>query len=65
MSKKKSNQTTRDVKTKISFMNYLLKHKDERFWQMLRNWSKASEIRICKYNKKLKCLDCEDTFYWE
>ena len=55
----------RSEKTKVSFINYLNTHNNERFWQALRNWSKASEIRVCKFNKRLKCMDCKDSFYWE
>ena len=58
-----------DVKSKDllkSFTDYCHKHKDERFWQALRNWSEYEFI----YGSN-KCIatenvdDLEDTFYKE
>jgi hypothetical protein len=64
----------RDQKNKISFMNYLINHPEQRFWQIVRNWSGYPfvlgsnhwnyEMFDSKYFKKNK-IEIEDTFYWE
>lgn len=68
------NLAIRDKKTKIHFMNYLIEHPEQRFWQIVRNWSGFSFILGSshwdsdmfdkKYMKKNK-VDIADTFYLE
>ena len=48
------------------FADYCLKNPEERFWQVLRNWSGknfilASDASSYERRKEL----AEDTFYWE
>lgn len=58
----------RDQKTKEAFIEYLDKHKDERFFQAVRNFtyqyiSPAYRIEACYYKKEGD--ERKDTFYWE
>ena len=49
-----------------SFIEYCLKHPDERFWQALRNWSQYQFIYVsnqCDVIEKVD--DLQDTFYIE
>jgi len=48
----------KDTKRKFRFIWYLITHRDERFWQALRNWSGEDKI-IAEFTGKQ-----EDTFYW-
>ena len=48
-----------------SFVEYCIKHKQERFWQSLRNWSGANKILFEEYNKHVDDMLSFDTFYWE
>ena len=52
-------------KTLKSFVDYCLKHKDERFWQALRNWSSYNFIYGSNYCQHLSNDLLEDTFYKE
>ena len=47
------------------FTDYCVQHKGERFWQALRNWSKASAIYYQKEGSPLLDTDIQDTFYFE
>ena len=47
------------------FNEYHKKNKGERFWQALKNWSGASEIRFMELDPTTKILIGEDTYYWE
>lgn len=65
----------------VSFIDYCIKHPQERFWQALRNWSGYSFIFGWRPKKLLTMKDdgghfvdtlsdveklgLEDTFYWE
>ena len=70
--KKGEAKDVRDKKTKISFMNYLINHPEQRFWQIVRNWSGYSfilgsthwthEMFDPKFMKKNK-VEVTDTFY--
>jgi hypothetical protein len=42
------------------FIRYCLKHKNERFWQALRNFAKVDYVLLKKGEEDLK-----DTFYFE
>lgn len=57
----------RDQKTKEAFIEYLDKHKDERFFQALRNFSKGylgEEFNFI-YSSKMPIDVSHDTFYLE
>lgn len=44
----------------MSFAQYCAEHPEQRFWQALRNWSKADVIEFKDYwNNRM------DTFHWE
>lgn len=43
------------------FLDYCLKHPEQRFWQALRNWSGASSIHFVRVGKQ----EPEDAFYFE
>jgi len=47
-----------------SFTKYCIKHKEERFWQSLRNWSRIPFIYASKDNINF-LPNINDTFYWE
>ena len=47
------------------FNEYHKKNKGERFWQALKNWSGASEIRFMWQDKDTGIIMGEDTYYWE
>ena len=47
------------------FTIYCMRHNGERFWQALRNWSKASAIYYQKDGSPLLDTDIQDTFYFE
>ena len=47
----------------IELANYLIKHKDLRVWQNIRNWSKYSKIYGEYYYEKVDDDIIEDTFY--
>lgn len=49
--------------TLSDFIDYCYKHPNERFWQALRNWSKAEYIKI--NNPIDNELGDIDTFYFE
>ena len=49
----------KNIKLLLDFFEYCLNHKDERFYQALRNWSGADYIH---YGIGMADVD---TFYWE
>lgn len=62
----------RDRKTKEWFISYLYNHKDERFFQAVRNFTRLrlrsdiTHIEATKPNPNIsERMLCEDTFYWE
>lgn len=60
----------RDSKTKCAFMEYLSDHKEERFFQAVRNFTRRylrdniTHIEAAILNDNA-FGPCEDTFYWE
>ena len=45
---------SKNIKQLKSFTAYCLSHKDERFWQALRNWSKSNYIlKSSHYDSKM------------
>lgn len=60
----------RDSKTKYAFMEYISDHKDERFFQAVRNFTRqylkgnVTHIEAASLNGD-DYGPCEDTFYWE
>jgi hypothetical protein len=48
-----------------SFVEYCLSHKNERFWQALRNWAKVKFIYISNKNYNVIYPEIKDTFYFE
>jgi len=50
----------------LSFSWYCLKHRDQRFWQALRNWSKADRI-LWQAKQAIESQEGSkiDTFYWK
>lgn len=42
-----------------AFSQYCIEHPSERFWQALRNWSRADSIEYVEEDRR------SDTFYWE
>ena len=64
----------KDKKLKVSFIKYLEKHPEERFWQAVRSWAKTNFILTSThfdpfmFNQKfMKDNDAEvtNTFYLE
>lgn len=62
----------RDEKTKEWFISYLYNHKDERFFQAVRNFTRLrlrsdiTHIEASRPNPHIsERMLCEDTFYWE
>jgi hypothetical protein len=54
---------SRNSKVLVSFVWYCLTHREERFWQALRNWSGHRYIIA---SKECPLFSNErDTFYWE
>lgn len=62
-------EQVRDNKTKEAFIDYLNKHKDERFFQAIRNFTSlyldGKADRVCCHRYYRKAEWCDDTFYWE
>lgn len=60
----------RDSKTKYAFMEYISNHKEERFFQAVRNFTRQylrdniTHIEAASLNSS-DYGPCEDTFYWE
>lgn len=60
----------RDSKTKYAFMEYISDHKQERFFQAVRNFTRqylrdnVTHIEAASLNDN-NYGPCEDTFYWE
>lgn len=61
-----------DHNTKEWFISYLYNHKDERFFQAVRNFTRLrlrsdiTDIEATKPNPHIsERMLCEDTFYWE
>ena len=44
------------------FVDYCLKHPNERFWQALRNWTKYNFVLLANVPPE---GNYDDTFYWE
>ena len=59
--RKLSNGSEKSRNTKVlqSFVSYCTKHKEQRFWQALRNWSNFPYVYV------FDGVDYLDTFYWE
>ena len=59
----------RDHNTKERFISYLYNHKDERFFQAVRNFTNqyldGKVDRVCCHRSHRKAEWCDDTFYWE
>lgn len=64
----------KDKRLKISFINYLIKNPEERFWQALRNWAKVKFVLTSThfdpfmFNQKFmknKKVEITNTFYLE
>lgn len=59
----------RDNKTKEAFIEYLDKHKAERFFQAVLNFTSlyldGKVDRVCCHRSYRKAEWCDDTFYWE
>ena len=59
----------RDHNTKELFIAYLYNHKDERFFQAVRNFTNlyldGKVDRVCCHRSHRKAEWCDDTFYWE
>jgi len=53
----------RDEQAKYDFVNYLLEHPHERFWQAVRNFQHFNFIYAS--NKLIDDPEVKDTFYWE
>jgi hypothetical protein len=62
----------KDQKLKMSFIDYLEKHPEQRFWQAVRNWAKVHFVLTSTHfdpdmlnQKFMKDKDAEikDTFY--
>ena len=51
---------TRNSKLLEDFTKYCEKHKEERFWQSLRNWINVGYIGVSNDRE-----NWEDTFFWE
>ena len=51
----------KNIKLLKDFEKYCKQHPEERFWQALRNWSKANKILFSKSWEGLY----HDTFYFE
>lgn len=61
---------SKNIKQLKSFTAYCLSHKDERFWQALRNWSGNSFIYVSEHSIKDligsdKSYFLKDTFFIE
>ena len=65
---------TRDQKLKMSFIDYLEKHPELRFWQALRNWANVSFVLTSThfdnemFSEKFmgdNNAEIKDTFYLE
>lgn len=49
------------VELAASFLAYCQEHRDQRFWQALRNWSKYSFVGVAHYAKE---TDTFETLQW-
>ncbi len=57
----------RNKKLKLSFIWYLITHKNERFWQAVANWSGNNYILKADFDsfEKNHYVGLQDTFYFE
>lgn len=55
----------RNKRLLLSFIWYCLTHRHERFWQAMRNWSKASSILKADLDSEGNIVNFQDTFYSE
>jgi hypothetical protein len=60
---KKKTKTIRSSEAKESFIDYMLAHPGERFWQSVRNWSGFAFIYVT--DEPTGEGESYDTFYWE